>query len=253
MKRLLVLSILVPLMPLVMSAQSPDSLWNKAAADYAAGDFEAAVAGFTAIEKLGYESPELYYNIANSYYKTGHFLGKSILYYEKALKLEPSYEDAAFNLGKAMENTVDRIEDVPDFILVTWARSFRDLMSSDAWAWTAMVLLLAVAVLVLVFRFSCSLPLRRTAFALAIVASVFVIISAVSAFSLRSVAENGNEGVVTVPVCSVKSSPSSTDQSLFILHEGTKVTVVDILGDWIRVELSDGRQGWMENKDLEII
>ena len=59
--------------------------------------------------------------------------------------------------------------------------------------------------------------------------------------------------MVTVPVSSVKSSPGSADQSLFILHEGTKVSVVDRLGEWYRIELSDGRQGWLETEDVEII
>jgi hypothetical protein len=29
--------------------------------------------------------------------------------------------------------------------------------------------------------------------------------------------------------------------------------VLDVLGDWIRIELADGRQGWIQKKDLEII
>ena len=91
------------------------------------------------------------------------------------------------------------------------------------------------------------------AFALAVVAIVFMMISTAFAFNLRSAVEDSGEAVVTVPVSSVKSSPGSTDQSLFILHEGTKVSVVDSLGEWYRIELSDGRQGWMQGNDMKII
>lgn len=107
--------------------------------------------------------------------------------------------------------------------------------------------------MVLAFRFGRSAALRKTAFALAVAALLFTVMSAVFAFSLYSSVEDSGQAIVTVPVSSVKSSPGSTDQSLFILHEGTKVSVVDRLGDWYRIELADGRQGWMEGKDVEII
>jgi SH3-like domain-containing protein len=55
-------------------------------------------------------------------------------------------------------------------------------------------------------------------------------------------------------VTSVKSSPAagaSTD--LFILHEGTKVKVIDSVGTWDNIELADGRQGWIPSSDIERI
>ncbi len=234
-------------------AQNVDSLWAQAVSDYTEENYRAALDGFAAIEEAGYVSPALYYNMGNCCYKLGHHVGLSILYYEKALKLDPAYEDAAVNLEIAREQTLDRIEAVPEFILLTWFKAFRDTLSSDAWAWIALALLLTVAVMVLLFRFGRSLALRKTAFALAVVALVFMVISTVFAFNLRSAVEDSGEAVVTVPVSSVKSSPGSTDQSLFILHEGTKVSVVDSLGEWYRIELSDGRQGWLQGNDIEII
>lgn len=253
MKRFVLIIILAQVLSVAASARNVDSLWNQAVADYTAGEYEAALKGFSEIGEQGYESPGLYFNIANCYYKLDHYLGKSILYYEKALKLDPSYEDARVNLDIAKERTLDRIEEVPDFILLTWLREFRDTMSSNAWAWTAIFLLVLTAVSVLLFRFAGPLSLRKTAFAVAVVAFCLMIVATVFAFGLRNVAENVNEAVVTVPVSSVKSSPSQTEQSLFILHEGTKVGIVDSLGDWYRIELADGRQGWMENDDMEII
>ena len=222
-------------------AQNVDSLWAQAVSDYTEENYRAALDGFAAIEEAGYVSPDLYYNMGNCCYKLGHQLGRSILYYEKA------------NLEIAREGTLDRIEAVPEFILLTWFKAFRDTLSSDAWAWIALALLLTVAVMVLLFRFGRSLALRKTAFALAVVGLVFMVVSTVFAFNLRSAVEDSGEAVVTVPVSSVKSSPGSTDQSLFILHEGTKVSVVDSLGEWYRIELSDGRQGWLQGNDIEII
>ena len=253
MKRIMIIFGILTVSAAWLSAQDADSLWNQAVKDYTEENYQEALAGFTALEADGYVSGELYYNIGNCYYKLGNCLGQSILYYERALKLDPSYEDAQVNLAIAREYTMDRIDEVPEFILLTWIKAFRDTVSSDAWAWIALVLFLVTAVMVLLFRFGGSPALRKTAFALAVAALLMTIISAVFAFNLRSGLESDGEAVVTVPVSSVKSSPGSTDQSLFILHEGTKVAVMDSLGEWFRIELSDGRQGWLEAEDVEII
>lgn len=253
MKRIMIIFGILTVSAAWLSAQDADSLWNQAVKDYTEENYQEALAGFTALEADGYVSGELYYNIGNCYYKLGNCLGQSILYYERALKLDPSYEDAQVNLAIAREYTLDRIDEVPEFILLTWIKAFRDTVSSDAWAWIALALFLVTAVMVLLFRFGGSPALRKTAFALAVAALFMTIISVVFAFNLRSALESDGEAVVTVPVSSVKSSPGSTDQSLFILHEGTKVAVMDSLGEWYRIELSDGRQGWLEAEDVKII
>ena len=253
MKRIIMILGILTVSAAWLSAQDADSLWNQAVKDYTEENYQAALDCFSALEAEGYVSRELYYNIGNCYYKLGNSLGQSILYYERALKLDPSYEDAQVNLAIAREYTLDRIDEVPEFILLTWIKAFRDTVSSDAWAWIALALFLVTAVMVLLFRFGGSPALRKTAFALAVAALLMTIISAVFAFNLRSGLESEDGAVVTVPVSSVKSSPGSTDQSLFILHEGTRISVLESLGEWYRIELSDGRQGWMEAEDVEII
>ena len=253
MKRIMMILGILTVSAAWLSAQDADSLWNQAVKDYTEENYQAALDCFSALEAEGYVSRELYYNIGNCYYKLGNCLGQSILYYERALKLDPSYEDAQVNLAIAREYTLDRIDEVPEFILLTWIKAFRDTVSSDAWAWIALALFLVTAVMVLLFRFGGSPALRKTAFALAVAALLMTIISAVFAFNLRSGLESEDGAVVTVPVSSVKSSPGSTDQSLFILHEGTRISVLESLGEWYRIELSDGRQGWMEAEDVEII
>ena len=55
------------------------------------------------------------------------------------------------------------------------------------------------------------------------------------------------------PVSTVKSSPDNSGNTLFILHEGTKVSLIEEIGQWKRVELTDGRQGWINSLDIEVI
>ena len=258
MKRIYTIITILTLSAGLSAAQDaghPDisALWDNAVSAYSQSDYDAALEGFSTIAGQGYASAELYYNIANCYFKKGHFLGKSILYYEKALKEDPSFEDAAYNLEMARQYTVDKIDSVPEFILSTWLKSFRDCLSSNAWAWMSAGLLLAAAILLLLFRFAASLPLRKVSFSLAVAAFLMAAMAFAFAWNLRNLAVEESHAVVMNPVASVKSSPGSSDQSLFILHEGTKVGIVDELGEWYRSELSDGRQGWMEKNYLETI
>ena len=78
-------------------------------------------------------------------------------------------------------------------------------------------------------------------------------ISVIFSFGLKGEMESEDRAVVVNPVSSVKSSPNNTGKSLFIIHEGTNVTVLEELGQWFKVELSDGRQGWVVKRDIEII
>ena len=62
-----------------------------------------------------------------------------------------------------------------------------------------------------------------------------------------------DEAIVIAPVASIKSSPGDAGKSIFVLHEGTKVSILDDLGEWRKIELSDGRQGWVLDNSIEEI
>ncbi len=253
MKRIFVILTLVCATAVAAVASQKDSIWNAAVDSYMDSDYEAALEGFLALEEQGYASAELFYNIGNCYYKLDYQLGKVILYYERSLKADPSFEDARVNLGIATQATLDKIDEVPEFILVTWVKALRDVMSSNVWMILFTVLLALTAVLVLLFRFAGRVGVRKMGFSLAIVTLLFSVVSLLFAFSGRREALRADEAVVMVPVASVKGAPGANDQSLFILHEGTVVEVIDSVGGWKRIEIADGRQGWTEAKNVEII
>ena len=62
-----------------------------------------------------------------------------------------------------------------------------------------------------------------------------------------------DSAIVTTPVCSVKSSPAEGGKTVFVLHEGTKVRILDNVGDFAKVEIADGRQGWAPTSTFEVI
>lgn len=243
-------------LPALASAQGDayvDSLWNAANTAYVEGRWSDAVAGYEHISGMGLESASLYCNTGDAYFKDGN-IPMAILYYERALKLDPSYSDARFNLDLLGQMIQDRIDPVPEFILKKWTRDICYIMDSDSWAICFLVFLAVTMAMLLLFILAPSVGGRRTGFFTGLV-TLFLAIASLS-FSLWQKRDymSADDAIVMRPVTSVKSSPSSeSSMDLFILHEGTKVRILDSVGNWNNIELADGRQGWIPSSDIEII
>ena len=230
-----------------------DSLWNDANAAYAEGRWDAAVSGYEMISDMGLESAALYCNTGNAYAKSGN-VPMAILYYERALKADPSYEDAAYNLELMNTRIQDRIDPVPEFFLKKWLSAISYIMNSDAWAIVSLVLLGLTLAMFLLFLLAPSVAGRRTGFFIGLVLLVFMSFALGFSISQKKTYMNADKAIVMRPVVSVKSSPSTeSSKDLFILHEGTKVTVLDQVGTWNNISLADGRQGWLPASDMERI
>ena len=242
-------------LPVAASAQDTyvDSLWNAANAAYVDGRWTDAAHDYELISGMGLESASLYCNTGDAYFKDGN-IPMAILYYERALKVDPSYEDARYNLELLGSMIQDRIEPVPEFLLKAWARDICYVMDSNAWAVCFIVFLALTLALVLVFLLAPTAAGRRTGFFTGIVTLLIAIFALSFAVWQKKDYDSSDSAIVTRPVTSVKSSPAagaSTD--LFILHEGTKVKVIDSVGTWDNIELADGRQGWIPSSDIERI
>ncbi len=226
--------------------------WENANSLYAQGNFSEALENYLLLEQAGYESWPLYYNIANSYFK-GQNYGRSILYYERALKLNPSGKDIRVNLSYAKQFVVDKIDEIPEFILTTWIRDFNYMLTSDYWAIISILFFIIVALLLLNFRYGPNARIRKVSFFLAMISLLFGIIFTSFAWNQRSAYYRENSAIVMNAVSTVRNSPDNSGSTLFILHEGAKLEIIEQLGSWKRIELTDGRQGWIAATDIEII
>ena len=250
---LIAFALMIPSLSKAEPMSYPDSLWNEGVAAYSAGRWNDAAVAWEGIYDAGIRGSELYYNLASAYFKLGE-TGKAILFYERALKEDPSDKDVRYNLEFARGMTQDRIEDVPEFILKTWIKKATYLFSSDLWAVLSILFFAGALALLLLFLLGSSSGARRTGFFTGIAALLIAVFCFASASSQRADASRKDEAIVMRPVSSVKSSPSSDSaKDLFILHEGTKVKILDEVDLWMNIELSDGRQGWIATKDIEII
>lgn len=227
---------------------------TKADADsaYVHERYQQAIADYEALLKQGV-SADLYYNLGNAYYRTDN-MTKAILNYERALLLSPGDADIRFNLQMARSKTIDKITPESEMFFVTWYHSLVNLMSVDAWARTALIALAIAIMLVLAYLFSDRIWLRKVGFFGALFFLFVFLLGNLFAFQQKRKLTNRTGAIIIQTSAPIKSTPSKNGTDLFILHEGTRVTITDgSMKDWKEIRVDDGKEGWIETKQLEII
>lgn len=228
------------------------ALWERANQAYIDGKYDAAVADYQTIEGRGYTSARLYYNMGNAYYKQGQ-IGRAILYYNRALVVAPSMDDARYNLEIAEAQTKDKIAVVPEFFLNRWLRTFKSSISCTAWSVTSVVLFAVVLIFALLFLLGSRIRVRKAGFYGALVALLLFVVTTTFAISSRNDIINRSGAIVMSSAISVKSSPDRAATDMFVLHEGTKVEISAEIDGWCEVTIADGKKGWTESNHLERI
>jgi tetratricopeptide (TPR) repeat protein len=251
MKRVIIIISLIAIF-IHVKAIDPKALLNEANALYSKAQFDKAIEKYKEIVKAGYASSELYYNLGNSYFKT-HEIKSAILYFEKAKLLDPSDKDIDFNLELARGSIVDKINAVPEVFFVTWMKWLRNQMSANGWAVFSIAAFLFSLMLFLLYLLSGKLYLKKTGFWMGVTMLFLAITSFVMGYQLKWAQQAKNSAIIFTPSVTLKSSPSESGNNLFILHEGTKVEILDDAGDWREIRIADGNRGWIKISDIETI
>ncbi len=250
MSRLLVILMVLMIVPDVTATS--DSLFQRAIGLYQEEEYEVSLQIFKEILDQGVESPDLYYNMGNAAYRSNN-IGHAILYYEKALKMEPSHEDARHNLEFVSRYRVDTFEEVPELFLSTWRKMMVKVLSERSWSVIAILCFLIILGALLIYLFSKRLLLKKVGFIAAVVGLLLFIITFTSALSTHRNIVRPESGIIISPSVVVRSSPSETGTELFILHEGTKIRVNEEVSGWHNIWVIDGREGWIISGDFESI
>lgn len=229
-----------------------DTTIKEAEAAYTKEDYGKAIELNEEVLKNNGASSEIYYNLGNAYYKAGK-VAPSILNYERALLLDPGDADIRFNLQMARQKSVDKFEPVGDIFFVRWFDSIQNMGAADSWAKTGIVCFILFIGCLLLFFFSRWIRLKKIGFYLGAFFLLLVIFSNIFASNQKDELVNRTNAIVFTPTVTAKSSPDVSGNDLFILHEGTKVTIKSTLGEWSEIELEDGNVGWMPSRDIEKI
>ncbi len=231
-------------------AQNAAELFEKANAAYRDGSYSQALKTYHKTEKLGQESADLYFNMGNAYYKLNQ-IAPSIYYFEKALLLNPLHEDAKHNLVFAQRMTIDAIEIVPKSVLQRFNMAIIYPISYNTWAWISVVLAFLIAGFFLSYYFSRYTTNKRVFFILSFV-SVGLFLFVLS-FTIKAKHHYNKDqpAIIFSPKVSIKSEPQLNASETFVLHEGTKVQIVQTIDNWSKIKLTDGKIGWLLNTDFK--
>lgn len=252
MKRILILFAVMVCAASGVRAADFNALWDRANTAYVNADYEGAIQAYDSIIAGGMVSSKLYYNLGNAYFKSGH-TGKALLYYHKAQRIAPSDKDIAYNIAVANGYVKDRIEPMPEFFGTRWVRALRTSASSNTWAVVSIVVLALMLISLLLYLLPFGIRLRKTGFAFAVVFFAVLCVTVSFASVERSRYLNPSEAIVMSSAASVKSSPDASSKDIFVIHEGTVVSVIDHLGNWTEVSIADGNKGWILNSSIALI
>lgn len=233
-------------------SETPERLWDIASTAYINGNYHEAVEAYEELAARGLSSAKLYYNLANACFKEEQ-LGRAILFYRRALRIDPGSVDARYNLSVAEARTKDSIEQVPEFFLTSWFRAIRQAMNCTVWSILSLVSLACGLGAILLCLLAQRLSWRKTGFYGALAALTFFFVTTCFAAGERRSILDRSEAVVMSSSASVKSAPDRSATDLFVLHEGTSVRITDRLDPWCEVTIADGKKGWVESSKIETI
>ncbi|MBN2665069.1 MAG: SH3 domain-containing protein [Bacteroidales bacterium] len=226
--------------------------FSKGVEYFIASDYEGALREWLEIYDTGYRSAELAYNIGNAYFKLNNVPG-AILFYERARLLKPGDNNINYNLQIARTLVVDKFEEIPELFFARWFDFLSLMLHTNTWAVLSIMTFLVFPVLLSVYIYSSRYRLKVISFWTAV---LFLFISASSlAFTLRNrtLVYDSRSAVIFSPSVNGKSSPDASGTDLFVLHEGTKVSIEDKVGEWFEIKLSDGNKGWVPSNSFTII
>jgi len=226
------------------------NLFEEGKEHYRNGKYQQAIDSWNKIIENGQTSPELYFNLGNAQYKLNQ-IGPSIYYYEKALQLSPNDPDIKTNLAFAENARIDLIEPLPQSVFTKWYHNVADTFTFDGWAVLTTVFSIVSVTFFLLYYFSYSEKRKRLFFTTSLIGLFLMVGTLVVAYLSYDDFSRNQPAIIFANEVEIRSEPSMGGNAVFILHEGTKVQITDQDGNWYRISLADGKDGWIPATDLK--
>ncbi len=204
-------------------------------------------------------SSALYCNIGDTYYRLKDNV-HAVLYYERALLLDPSNGDARFNL-EFVRGKMQLPDDAGDSWFSNWVDQTVSHLSSNTWAIIAIVTFLLFLAGVAAYLFLDNVLMRKIGFFGGAVLIVACILANLAAFHVYHKATDGNGAIImpeSVALSTAPREPRGKEEEAFKLQQGTRVEIVDSVADkangkWLQVSTAGGHKAWVNAKEVEVI
>lgn len=248
MKRMLLMAVMACVCAFTMAA-------TKAEADalYENEKYAEAAAAYKSLVKDNGVAYEVYYNLGNCYYKMDD-VPQAVLCYERAYLLNPGDADLRVNLALARGKTVDKVVPPSEMFFVTWWRELTHCMNIASWTTIGVLAFVLMLVGIALYMFMPTLWVRKVGVYGAMALFVVSVVANLAAWSQHDDMVSRDSAIVMSPAVTVKSSPSDRSTDLFVIHEGSKVKIIDgSMKEWIEVKFEEGKQGWIPTSSVEVI
>jgi tetratricopeptide (TPR) repeat protein len=223
-----------------------EQLFLQANSEYANDNYSTAISLYDSILTKGLESSKLYYNLGNCHYKTQDW-ANAIWHYEKSLQFDRN-EKTLQNLELAKLKIIDRIEPLPQLFYKKWWNNLIQLLSTKTWQILALLFIWISLISKLIKQVNNSKKEYFSRFFITLALALLFI-------TYSSFQENHTkkEAVIFTKTVIVNSAPTSNSTNLFPLHSGTKVVIIDIIGDWINIKIANGNSGWILHNSVKVL
>ena len=236
----------------VLAFAQNDQLFEEGNSLYNDVSYTAALEKYQAILESGEHSAELYFNIANAHYKLNN-IAPSIYYFEKAALLKPNDKDIKNNIVFARNMTVDAIDTIPEVGFSKLINNATNTLSFDNWAKLAVAFVILFVLLFIAYDFAYSTQKKRLAFLTSSMSLILALVFLVFAFHKYDIEKNNQPAIVFAQETKIKTEPNLRSNEAFVLHEGTKVQVLESVDNWRKIKLSDGKMGWVIEEDIKML
>ena len=207
---------------------------------------------YQALYDEGYQTADMLYNLGTSFYKTGD-LGKSILFFERSLKIRPNHSQAQQNLQIVNEQVTVQMNKIPEFFLLRYWNNVAKFMSSKAWGILSFLLLSCCVAAIGYWLLHSELRIKKIAFYSGIALLFMFVLSFLFGFSKSKMERSQESAIVMVEESTLFSGPDERSESIQPLSAGVKVKLTDEIDDWYKVELIDKEVGWIQKSMIETI
>ncbi len=229
-----------------------DKLFEGANTEYNEGNYEKAIEDYLAILATGQHSAELYFNLGNAYYKLNQ-IAPSIYYYEKALLLKPHDAEVRNNLSYAQKMALDVISPIPAIGFSKFYKRFTEVLSFDQWAYVSIAFMILFVLLYIAFYYFRYASSKRIAFILSLISLLISIFTVIIAYTEYGDFKADQPAIVFKDEVIVRAEPNNRSQEVFVLHEGAKVNVLEALNDFQKIQIPDGKIGWLPKESIKML
>jgi len=252
-KIIFTINIIWMVFPSILSAQiNVENTFSQANELYNKGSYIEAINNYKEIIKNDFHSAELYYNLGNAYYRLDS-IASSVYYYEKALQLNPNDRETIDNLELINKTLVDEIDPITTPLIESILNSISNIFYFETWGYISIFFSFLIVALFLSYYFANSSRVKRLTFVLLCISSIFMLVSLINGNKGYNNYINNEYAVIYSYETDLKTEPNYRSETLFMLHEGTKIQVLENYNNWIKIRLVNGQVGYIQLIDVKTL